>query len=152
MKSCKSKQARRRRDGTKREGKIWWFLNVYLLRHKCLGLFRYRTFRYLNQIQRAAVHQRTTRYVQDSLSSPPEGQRWKIRGFFWKQCTRSYHARDLFSLGEMLICRLGTNASFLNLQHVNWTGRQDLTRYALSASLTYFRILSLYYYWNYFIC
>lgn len=111
-------QVRRRKDGTKKKGKIWCFLKVYLLRHKCLCLFRHKTFCYLNQIQHAAVHQRTTRYVQDSPSSP-EGQWWKISSFFWKQCTRPYHARDLFSLGEMLICRLGTNASFLNLQHVN---------------------------------
>lgn len=93
MKSCKTKQVRRQRHGMKKEGKILCFLSVYILRHKSLCLFRPKTFRYLNQIH---VQQRTTGYVQDSLSSPPEGQWWKIRGFFLEavyktlSCKRSF--------------------------------------------------------------
>lgn len=67
MKHCKSKWEGRDTEW-KGEGKIC-FLKVPLLRHKPLCLFTHKTLRYLNQIQQAAVHQRTTGYVQDSFFS-----------------------------------------------------------------------------------
>lgn len=53
-----------------------------------------------------------TGYAQHSLSFPLQGQWWRISSFFWKLCTRLYHARDLFSPEEMLILSIRNKCFF----------------------------------------